>query len=95
MKLLDGVTDVMDVNLGKLRKIVGDREDWHAPIHGVMTWWLNTPGPGLCTLYSLCLELSAPDSLVGVTSLVFSWLLDIICSTSTTFSDQPTPKIIC
>ena len=38
MKLLDGVTDVMDVNLGKLRKIVGDREDWHAPIHGVMTW---------------------------------------------------------
>ena len=38
MKLLDGVTDVMDVNLGKLRKTVGDREDWHASIHRFTTW---------------------------------------------------------
>ena len=32
---LDGITDSMDVSLGELRKVVMDREAWHAVIHGV------------------------------------------------------------
>ena len=35
MRLLDGITDLMDVSPGELRELVIDREAWHAPIHGV------------------------------------------------------------
>ena len=34
MKWLNGITDAMDMNLGKLRETV-DREVWHAAVHGV------------------------------------------------------------
>ena len=39
MRWLDGITDSMDMGLGRVRQVVMDREAWRAEVHGVTKSW--------------------------------------------------------
>ena len=40
MKWLDGITDSMDMGLGRLQELVMDRETWHSVVHEVGNCWI-------------------------------------------------------
>ena len=69
VRSLDGITNLMDMNLGKLRELVMNRKAWHAAIHGVaksrtwLSYWTELINSKDCMfpfshhrLYAVCLR---------------------------------------
>ena len=52
MRSLDGITDMMDMSLSRLQKLVMDKDAWRAAVHGVTKNWTQLSD---CTERSLAL----------------------------------------
>ena len=81
MRWLDGITDSVDMSLSKLRKLVMDREAWHAAVHGVTvvdtTEWLNWTA-GIWADVRLCIGFLTEWGVGALNSLIIKGQPDLL-----------------